>query len=60
MYIDKNNVNINLYELFKIYNLNYSTYDKIIIKYMSYEDYTEHLIESDIDEYLKKPILNIL
>jgi|688.fasta_scaffold1054210_1 hypothetical protein len=60
MYIDKNNVDINLYELFKIYNLNYSTCDKIIIKYMSYEDYTEHLIESNIGEYLKRPILNIL
>jgi hypothetical protein len=61
MYNEKNNDNyIKLQELFKIYNLNYLNYDKIIIKYMSYIDYTEHLIETNIDDYLNRSILNIL
>lgn len=59
LYIDKN-ILLSLKELFSIYDIDYSKFNHIVIKYMSYEDYTENCITSNINTYLDKNIIEIL
>jgi hypothetical protein len=59
IYIDKT-INLTLKELFIIYNVKYTNYDNIIINYMSYDDYNDYSIESTIESYLNKQIIEIL
>ena len=59
MYIDKN-INLTLKDILKIYHIDYSQFDLIEIKYMSYDDYSDSCIESSIEAYLDKNLAQFL